>query len=203
MKSKLLELVPNTAKSIDLLTEKDSGNEVRILTGKSERSIEFWKQLRILCDTALNELGHQRQFISTKITLIDKNPEADQTPQVVLVEGDCDGLNIQPVGYGDSASENGFGWPILLEKFSGKLRLVVWADINQCDPTHIIDLAGAKELCREPAHIDSQYGMNASVPTKCPNCSGEREWAGTYQNNVPEAVCHFCGVIIPDNNSKP
>ena len=38
--------------------------------------------------------------------------------------------------------------PILLERHDGKLRLVVWADINEQEPTHIIDLSGALESNR-------------------------------------------------------
>jgi hypothetical protein len=151
MKSKPIQLKRNSAKGIDLLTERDAGNEILILTGKPERSLAFWKKLRILCDTALSELGHASgREIATAVTLIDKDPEADHTPQVVLIEADSGGIIIQPVGYGDLTSENGFGWPILMEKFGGKLQVVVWSDINQEDPTHKIDLAGAKESCREP-----------------------------------------------------
>lgn len=60
----------------------------------------------------------------------------------VSVENDGLALILHPEGYGvwdddDSA-------PILLERHQGKLRLIVWADINEEDPTHIIDLEGAR-----------------------------------------------------------
>ncbi len=38
--------------------------------------------------------------------------------------------------------------PVLLERHRGKLRLVVWANINQQEPTHIIDLSEALESNR-------------------------------------------------------
>lgn len=38
--------------------------------------------------------------------------------------------------------------PIYLEFFEGKWQLVVWADINQEDPTHRIDMSGAFERLR-------------------------------------------------------
>jgi hypothetical protein len=40
--------------------------------------------------------------------------------------------------------------------------------------------------------------VSEKSPSNCPNCNGEREWNGTYQNNVPEAICHFCGMTMPD-----
>lgn len=58
-------------------------------------------------------------------------------------------LVISVEGYGDSASVDGAGHPILLELYEGKLRLHVWADINKEDPTHTIELEGARESARE------------------------------------------------------
>lgn len=56
-------------------------------------------------------------------------------------------INIE--GYGDAGSNNGEGFPIVLDLFDNKLRVVVWADINKEDPTHKIDLEGAKEIFRK------------------------------------------------------
>jgi hypothetical protein len=53
-------------------------------------------------------------------------------------------------GYGDLPSTKDDGYPVLLEVCNGRLRLVVWADINQEDPTHEIDLEGARESARIP-----------------------------------------------------
>ena len=33
----------------------------------------------------------------------------------------------------------------MLELWGDKLRLIVWGNIMECDPTHIIDLEGARE----------------------------------------------------------
>jgi hypothetical protein len=57
-------------------------------------------------------------------------------------------LAIAPCGYGDHYSEDGTGSPILLEFVNGVPRLLVWADINEGDPTHVIDLGGASESLR-------------------------------------------------------
>ena len=72
----------------------------------------------------------------------------------VMVKGSDIGLTtallISPEGYGECNALGGKGSPIMLEIWEGKLRLIVWADINQEDPTHIIDLEGARETNRKP-----------------------------------------------------
>lgn len=35
------------------------------------------------------------------------------------------------------------GTPLMIDYVSGQLRVMVWSNINQEDPTHIISLAGA------------------------------------------------------------
>ena len=42
--------------------------------------------------------------------------------------------------------------PIYLEYYEGKWWLRVWADINQEDPTHSIDMSGALESRRNVGH---------------------------------------------------
>lgn len=55
--AKKITLVENSAGGIDLLTERDSGNEVLILTGKKSNSLDFWKRLRTMADAAIEELN--------------------------------------------------------------------------------------------------------------------------------------------------
>ena len=55
------------------------------------------------------------------------------------------GLFIHPEGTGTC---DGPYAPILLEQHEGTLMLIVWADINQQEPTHIIDLSTAMETNR-------------------------------------------------------
>jgi hypothetical protein len=43
---------------------------------------------------------------------------------------------------------DGHGWPIGVEIWQGRLRLIVFDDINREDP-QIIDLEKAKESCRD------------------------------------------------------
>ena len=71
-------------------------------------------------------------------------------PGQLQVSIDCrsSGINIRPDGYGDFESEDGSGAPIYLELYQGELRLIVWSDINDQDPTHVINLSGSKVECR-------------------------------------------------------
>jgi hypothetical protein len=48
-------------------------------------------------------------------------------------------------GYGDFCSENGAGWPVLIENRDGVPCVVIWSDINKEGPTHVISLEGAAE----------------------------------------------------------
>lgn len=50
--------------------------------------------------------------------------------------------------HGDHGTTAGYGEIAIIELYQGKLRLLVWADINREDPTHVIDLSGALESNR-------------------------------------------------------
>jgi hypothetical protein len=52
----MIELIRNNAGGIDLITERDSGNPVRILTGSPQYSLAYWESLRDMADTAISEL---------------------------------------------------------------------------------------------------------------------------------------------------
>ena len=56
---------------------------------------------------------------------------------------------VRPEGSGDFGSGEGDGWPVLIEIYEGKPRVIIWSDINQEDPTHEIDLSGALEVHRD------------------------------------------------------
>ena len=53
-------------------------------------------------------------------------------------------FSLQVEGLGDCYSNDGKGTPIVLTVVDGELKLYVWSDINQQDPTHIISLEGAR-----------------------------------------------------------
>lgn len=59
------------------------------------------------------------------------------------------GADIHVEGYGQSSFLPGFEAPLYVELYQGKLMLYVWADINNEEPTHVIDLEGARESKRK------------------------------------------------------
>lgn len=81
------------------------------------------------------------------INLQDKDSkEKCEIPVQLLFENGC--LYLRPKGTGDLNSPDGEGFPIMLEYYDKSIRLVVWSDINQEDPTHIIPLENALESNR-------------------------------------------------------
>ena len=68
---------------------------------------------------------------------------------------------IQPKGYGEKCAVEGKGFPIGLEIWQGRLRLIVFNDINSEEP-QIINLDNAKETAR-------------SLCSKCNWCDKEIE----------------------------
>jgi hypothetical protein len=82
------------------------------------------------------------------IDLQDKDSkEKREMPVQMLLENGC--LFLRPKGTGDLYSPDGEGFPIMLEYYDNSIRLVVWSDINQEDPTHIIPLENALESNRK------------------------------------------------------
>lgn len=64
----------------------------------------------------------------------------------IAVNIDIDGITVQPEG---TACKCGDFPPIFIEFYDGKPRILIWADINEEDPTHVIDLSLALESNRE------------------------------------------------------
>lgn len=55
--AKPIETVENFAGGIDLLTERDSGNLVRILTGRKDLSLQFWESLAEVAEEVVEKLS--------------------------------------------------------------------------------------------------------------------------------------------------
>jgi hypothetical protein len=63
-------------------------------------------------------------------------------------------LEVYIDGIGTQAEAGGAA--IYLEHYEGKWQLLVWSDINEADPTHVIDMSSAMEN-----HLEaSQPGVN-------------------------------------------
>jgi hypothetical protein len=58
-------------------------------------------------------------------------------------------INVMPEGYGTREEAPGHAVPIVVEFYGGKLQVLVWSDITQGDPTHIINMEGAREDLRK------------------------------------------------------
>ena len=83
-----------------------------------------------------------------EVNLIDGEDSSKTLSVLVLAPGNGL-LLLRPEGFGEKTALDGHGHPIALELYEGKVRLFVWADINQEDPTHTIDLSGALESNRK------------------------------------------------------
>jgi hypothetical protein len=61
----------NRAGGYDLLTERDSGNHVLILTGKHKNSLEYWERLRqlsvdVICQLKVIDENHRSDRIEAR-----------------------------------------------------------------------------------------------------------------------------------------
>lgn len=72
-----------------------------------------------------------------------------KTADVNVADDGSGGLNIYISGYGIKDELPGTGCPIQLLLSNGKLQLNIFANINQANPTHIINLDNAAETNRD------------------------------------------------------
>lgn len=75
-------------------------------------------------------------------------PGFDPKGLKIFVDASSRWMWIRPEGYGDASAQDGHGAPIGIEYYNGRLRLIVYSDINEQDP-QIIDLEDARESNRK------------------------------------------------------
>jgi len=92
----------------------------------------------------------QSQSLTTILTNAD--PDHHGSLPIKIVSNDS-AISIFPEGYGDFGSAPGHGFPVFLELYEGRLRLVVFPDINDQEPTII-----ALEAARDEYHVPSEEG---------------------------------------------
>ena len=72
--------------------------------------------------------------------------------QLFAVQTKPDVILLEAEGYGNRTGEGvpgeGYNDIVMLEYYGDKLRVIVWSDINQEDPTHIIEMENARESNR-------------------------------------------------------
>lgn len=122
-----------------------------------------------------------------RVTLADNDPEHDTKIPVALsvdqnfIQFEAEGYNAcgaadeQPIGEGNRSF-------VAFEVYEGRLRLLVWADINQEDPTHTIDLEEARVSNRwgEPC---SECGYRPEDPEGCEVCSDLKDLFSKEESN--------------------
>jgi hypothetical protein len=80
--------------------------------------------------------------------LIDNADPNGRQVEVRAVEGHSF-FEVRAEGYGEKAAADGEGSILAVEVYEGRLRLLVFSDIETEGPTHVIDLEGAREDRRE------------------------------------------------------
>ena len=81
------------------------------------------------------------------ITIKEQCPDAAPVEVKVSILSEGGQIWIQPHGYGEKCAADNEGWPVGIEIWQGKLRLIVFDDINREEP-QIINLEKAKETTR-------------------------------------------------------
>jgi hypothetical protein len=82
------------------------------------------------------------------MTIKEQCQDAQPVELKVNVLSEAGQIWIQPEGYGEKCAVDGEGWPIGIEIWQGKLRLIVFDDINSEEP-QIISLEKARETNRD------------------------------------------------------
>lgn len=87
---------------------------------------------------------------SYPVTILDQEQGYDRAEGTVTALPH--GVSVRVQGYTDFASVDDMGELINLIRYKGELQLLVFANVNQEEPTHTISLEGARNLSREILH---------------------------------------------------
>ena len=128
-----------------------NGTIILRITGVVETTLEEWLDRQIELHR-VNKLPKdktisQKYKTLTTLTIKEQCPESTLTEIKVNILSEGGKIWIQPTGYSEKCSIDGEGYPIGLEIWQGRLRLIIFDDINSEDP-QIIDLEKARESCR-------------------------------------------------------
>ena len=127
-----------TSYTVDLLYKLDNQADID--------DIEEIQQPRDVINRYDN-MADQSGNLLIEYFISEQCPDAPCKKLPVNVMAESGKLWIGPAGYGDKTSIDGYGWPIGLEIWEGRLRLIVFGNINVEDP-QIIDLENARETAR-------------------------------------------------------
>jgi hypothetical protein len=98
---------------------------------------------------------------TTEFAIKEQCPDVEPVEIKVNILSEGGQIWIQPEGYGEKCAMDDQGWPIGIEIWQGRLRLIVFDDINREDP-QIIDLENAREAARKRCNwckkeIDTEF----------------------------------------------
>jgi len=90
------------------------------------------------------------EAVTMAIKTVCSCPKAERAShRDVIIEQVSGSIYLGVEGLGEPQAYPGQGRPVMLEVWDGEIRLIVWADINSDDPTHIIPLTKAAETNRQ------------------------------------------------------
>jgi hypothetical protein len=118
---------------------------------------------------------------------------SDSAPAEIEVNILCENgqIWIRPDGYGEKCTIDGQGYPVGIEIWQGKLRLIVFNDIKSEEP-QIIDLEKAKESCRDEYCKAAEYLAE----------QGRRVYLGPMEGGIWNGVCLTACIISHKQNEK-
>lgn len=139
-------------------------------------------------------LGDLKYNDTAETVITEQCPESPKKEVSVKIMTEFGKLWLQPEGYGDKTSEHHYGWPISLEIWQGRLRLIVFDDIS-CEDPKIIDLEKAKESLR-PDDIDYNAAANYIAG------NGRKIFTGHLKGGLWNARCMDAYTISKQQDDK-
>jgi len=116
-----------------------------------ETTLEDWKerqaQLYSIGSLPKAKTSCKKCRMPTALSIKEQCPDAPHVEIKVNILSEGGQIWIQPQGYGEKCAMDGEGFPVGIEIWQGRLRLIAFDDINKEEP-QIIDLEKAKESCR-------------------------------------------------------
>jgi hypothetical protein len=92
---------------------------------------------------------YKKQGTKNERLLMDRITWPKNSNAEISVEVINEGIAIRHTGkLGTTSCYDGDYAPIIIEWWDGVPRIIIWADINDQDPTHIIDMSKALESNR-------------------------------------------------------
>lgn len=136
----------------------------------------------------------QNKEKTTEYIIKEQCPDVEPAEIKVNILSKGKQIWIQPEGYGEKCAADGEGWPIGIEIWEGRLRLIVFDDINREDP-QIIDLEKAKESCRR---ICTDYRKSAEYLAE----QGRKIFTGPMKGGLWNARCMDACILSKKQDDK-